>query len=340
MKLKKKITIKDYIVAKKKIINIAYKYNFLSIYEYGSYKNPGLSDIDIIIVLRKKKSKINYSYFLNEIRKKNLEFFIGFSTIMFVEKEIFENILVFDDLKLNKIYGKKIKFKKFSNLNKLLLELSIIEWLPERLLKLKINLNKLKKINIRQHLGLMNSYKYTLKKILEYYKYENTKDIEYIVKKIDSLRLGSQKIINFSKVKSLTKEVILSGFKILTNLSHDIDFEIDKKLNISESILSFPNRSKIYFKDQSDLFKNNLNGNYIYVPKLFSFYLFFYLNKKNSLSSILKKWFKSKKYELIIKNNKIKYILNLRSKLVSKNILLLKKHNLKKGLYKFGWFYE
>ena len=259
---------------------------------------------------------------------------------MFVEKEIFKNILVFDDLKLNKIYGKKIKFKKFSNLNKLLLKLSIIEWLPERLLKLKINLNNLKRINIRQHLGLLNSYKYTLKKVLEYYKYENTNDIEYIIKKIDSLRSGSQKIINFTKVKSLTKEVILNGFKILKNLSNDMDLEINQKLNIPESKLSFPNRSKLYFKNKFHFFENNLKGNYIYVPKLFSFYLFFYLNKKNSLSLILKKWFKSKKYRLIIKNNKIKYILNLRSKLISKNILLLKKHNLKKGLYKFGWFYE
>ena len=39
IRVRANIDIKDYILAKKQITDIAYKYNFLSIYEYGSYKN-------------------------------------------------------------------------------------------------------------------------------------------------------------------------------------------------------------------------------------------------------------------------------------------------------------
>ncbi len=57
MKLKKKINIKDYSLAKKEIAKIAKDYNFISLYEYGSYNNPGLSDIDLFLIIHKKKNE-------------------------------------------------------------------------------------------------------------------------------------------------------------------------------------------------------------------------------------------------------------------------------------------
>ena len=46
--------IEDYTKAKSKIIARLSIHNPVSIYEYGTYKFPGLSDIDLIVVLKNK----------------------------------------------------------------------------------------------------------------------------------------------------------------------------------------------------------------------------------------------------------------------------------------------
>ena len=65
----------------------------------------------------------------------------------------------------------------------------------------------------------------------------------------------------------------------------------------------------------------------------------FHLTKKNSLYSVLKGNFKLlKNYQINSENKKINFILNQRNKLISNNIDLLKKNNLIRGIYKFGWY--
>ena len=48
----------DYRLAKKEITNILKNQKIVSAYEYGSYNNPGLSDIDLFIVLNKKNTQL------------------------------------------------------------------------------------------------------------------------------------------------------------------------------------------------------------------------------------------------------------------------------------------
>ena len=50
--------LEDYKKAKSLIINSLLNHNPISIYEYGSYNYPGLSDIDLFVVLNNRKQKI------------------------------------------------------------------------------------------------------------------------------------------------------------------------------------------------------------------------------------------------------------------------------------------
>ena len=159
MKLKKKINIKSYSLAKKQIAKIANKFDLFSIYEYGSYKNPGLSDIDLFLIVDKNKVSFVKDFLENIKKIKTLNFFFEYSTIMITEPNFLKNIILFDNLKLNNFFGTKITIYKYKKLEKLLTILSILEWLPERTLRLKENLNKFGHINLRQHLGLLNSLK-------------------------------------------------------------------------------------------------------------------------------------------------------------------------------------
>ena len=49
--------LEDYKKAKSLIINSLLNHNPISIYEYGSYNYPGLSDIDLFVVLNNRKQK-------------------------------------------------------------------------------------------------------------------------------------------------------------------------------------------------------------------------------------------------------------------------------------------
>ncbi|MDC3100578.1 hypothetical protein OA434_04940, partial [Candidatus Pelagibacter sp.] len=65
----------------------------------------------------------------------------------------------------------------------------------------------------------------------------------------------------------------------------------------------------------------------------------YHLKFKNSLYKIIKNHLKvSKQYSIICKNKKIFEILDKRNKLLSENVELLKKNNIYKGIYKFGWY--
>ena len=175
---------RDYIIAIKKISKLLENKDIISAYEYGSYKNPGLSDIDLFLVIKNKKNSL-LKKIVNNLKKKELKFFFEYSTIMIVNESFLKNALLFDDLTLNKIYGKNIKINKYKEYSNLLFLLSILEWLPERTLRLKENIKNFKKVNLRQHLGLLNSLKYTYLKVD---KYINNNLINYYCKKINLFR--------------------------------------------------------------------------------------------------------------------------------------------------------
>ena len=88
---------------------------------------------------------------------------------MIVQPNFIENIILFNDLKLQRFFGTKLKVLRYKT-RKISLILSILEWFPERTLRLKENIDKFKNINLRQHLGLLNSLKYTYLKLSKFTK--------------------------------------------------------------------------------------------------------------------------------------------------------------------------
>ena len=96
----------------KKAINHLVKYHlnhkdYIAAFEYGSYKNPGLSDIDLIIIIKDKKIQ-NLKQKIFDIKNDvKLKFFFEYSNIMITSKRFIRNIILFDDLRLKQIFGTK-----------------------------------------------------------------------------------------------------------------------------------------------------------------------------------------------------------------------------------------
>lgn len=176
--------LKHYKQALKKISKAASSKKIISCYDYGSYKNPGISDIDLFVILNNSHNS-ELKKFIKEIKKGDNNFFFEYSTIIISNLNFFKNIKIFDDLSVNNIFGKKIKLNNFTEYKNELLLLSVLEWLPERMIRIKENINNYKYVNVRQHLGLLNSFKYTLRKSLLFL---NSKQISFYIKSIDKIR--------------------------------------------------------------------------------------------------------------------------------------------------------
>lgn len=324
------ITRNDYKICLNKICKILKK-DVHSIYEYGTYKNPGLSDIDLILVAN--NNNLNLEKKIQKI-KSEFNFFFEFSNIIVTNRNMIKYIKYFDNLRLNKIFGPKIYFKEPKKSESLLLKyLEIVDWAPERLIRL-IEIKK--KYIDRKNFGLINSIKYTLKNINSFLK---KKKYEKLIYQIEKLRLNYKNAKEI-EVKRIIETLINRLLEALKEISKINFFSQNKYFSPEYSSLSFPNKSKIFFNKNE--FKINKRKNYLHVSKCFGYSYFYYVKHchNSSLSKIIKKYYyvKNSKKLLLHKNLDLLNILKVRCKYLSENINFLKDKKITKGLYKFGWF--
>ena len=200
-------------------------------------------------------------------------------------------------------------------------------------MRLRENIDNFSKVNLRQHLGLLNSLKYTYIK-LNHYISETL--INSCCKEIDQLRKDKDILKKRHEILIFSKKILKYTQSLMYKFSEDLSV---KNLNVKvngELVMTFPNKYKIFFTNKQNLRPIKKS---IFVPLIYSVPFAFHLTKKNSLYSVLKGNFKLlKNYKINSENKKINFILNQRNKLISNNIDLLKKNNLIRGIYKFGWY--
>ena len=110
----------------------------VAIYEFGKINNPGISDLDLIFVFEDniENLDIGTDFYKKVLPEFVLKILCG-STLMVISETNFKNILIWDDLVLNCIYGKEIFFNNFDDEKDLRKIVQIMDWLPERILSIK-----------------------------------------------------------------------------------------------------------------------------------------------------------------------------------------------------------
>ena len=159
--------------------------DIVSIYEYGSVSSPGVSDLDMILVLKNevnsKEHELEFSNIGSDVNSLVVD-----GTVMKMPESVFCKLNYFDNFNLIKLLGKEILVEEIAEEDRPFLEIiSIIDWLPERILRLTRALNN-EVINISNVLCILHSFSYSIKKINKLT--ENTHDSESILNMIQSLR--------------------------------------------------------------------------------------------------------------------------------------------------------
>ncbi len=217
--------------------------DIIAIYEYGSVNAPGVSDLDLIFVL---KDQVNSD--VNDFDLSNLSTFaydlVIDGTVIKMPIDVFKNIQFFDNLNFHKLSGEDIAVVKPSELDDKFIKLaSIVDWVPERILKLTRMLRS-ERINITNALCVLHSFGYSLKyldKVLG-----DTAASQNVIQETARLRrewhsiaspeqelikclgmaidVGYQRLFDYEEYLRGDDDYLLAGFKC----GHDIDLELYK----------------------------------------------------------------------------------------------------------------
>ena len=287
------------------------------IWLYGSIDDE-ISDLDLILVYKKKPIKINFSSLL---KKK-----VDDGTIIYIPNVysrdifLFENLKIFSIKKNKKIYGSiPSKFIPLRNLTSFL----------ERYYERRSLLLKTNKVTPRT-LRLIKSIIFSYQNFKQFFKYKNIKFNDKSLNLTEYIDIR-KKYLNKRFDKKFFKKFLIK-FKILDKTFYN------KSLLILDNYYKFSKKFSLNYKfNNYTKYSFTKRKKFIIVPKILGYIYKVYASENNLLSKKINRDFKSD----IIKNKKYK-ILNyyLKKKIIFLNIAFkdLKKQKFKTGLYRLTWY--
>lgn len=201
--------------------------DIISVYQLGSTDYPGLSDIDLIIVLRDSSNNFNWEkYSIKNLTKKERYLFMHEPFI--VNRSIAENIkFLYPMFSLSHLYGEKIKFEEPSREH--YLHFFIQEYVkgymfwPDRILRKR-------KVNIRTIIPQLYATKYSIdifKIIFNSLPSKIKKESEYYLKEVGELRNNFFELSQ-KEIEDLIVALILKTKKINELMFFELDNYLDK----------------------------------------------------------------------------------------------------------------
>lgn len=335
------------------------KYNFISdIWEFGSYKNPGLSDMDLMIVIDDRANKLKIKKNLEKIiNDKNISKAMAHANPIILPLSNCKDVFLWDDISVFSIRNNskiidpltdKVKLKYRDNA-------MVVDFVFERIYRI----NKYKKnikylTNFRKILGVCKSLRYSFNRLKRLIKLE--KQTLSILKKFSAALDGARS--SYLKKNNLRKKNTQNVLKLAHEAGKLVENEIrNKNLPIFSNIKEktnlncdfiFPDRMVYSFNNEFK--KNSINS--VNIPPNLIFQILSYSLAKGSLSKLLKSSFKFYcdlnfidlilwHNALIKKNIDIKNYHNFiltRINAANKWFDFLVERKLQYGLFKFGWY--
>ena len=336
----------EYNLAKGNIINtFSMSQDVRAIFEYGSINNMGISDLDIIVVLKKNISRNCYKFISKDMLTVQTLKVIDYANIIILTEEKINQLLIWDDLKLTQILGNQLIIDKYMQIE---IEIArIIDWLPERIIRIEETLLN-SKINVRKTLGLLKSSCYTLNSLIKKFNLR----IDSFINLIDQINKLRKDWFSFDKDESEklllkllieTKENMIMGLNIFD--SWLFKFYSKSHNNCAgNATLSFPNNYNFIFSNNTDKRIISLDNNQINLNLSIFYFLHFqtYASEIGLISSKLKESFATNFNYNQLNKLPYKYHKVLQERIGLCNIWAnyLADNNFKNGLFKMGWFYN
>jgi hypothetical protein len=341
-----------YGVAREQIIN-SFKSNkdVISIYEYGSVSSPGVSDLDIILILNNKTNTKEEDLGFSNINR-DVYSLVMDGNVMKMPQGVFTKLNYFDPFNLKKLSGKDIIVDTISADDASMLEvISIVDWLPERILRLTKMLNS-EVINISNVLCILHSFSYSIKKINKIT--GHLKKSEDILHTIHLLRNDWQSFNNpEDKLVGCIKDSITLGYEYLLKFmeyidikgiyeSVDLGYQGDITLELFDKhYIRFVGKELYSKLEKNAALSSDKEKSFVTIPNFYYPHFDHLSSTGGLLSNVMKD--KIKPYPIInssILCEKYKMLLSNKINLAEENAQFLTSNNFKKGLIRYGFHFR
>ena len=349
--LPRKLTLLDYDNARQEITKYFHaNEDIIAIYEYGSVSAPGVSDLDIILVLR-DKLEITDQYLDFQNINGDANSFVADGNVIKMPRGVFEKIQYFDALNARLLTGEAIMQYQNTPPDQAILKLiSVVDWLPERLLRLNKILSS-KKINVANTLCVLHSLGYSLAtvgSVLAIDKHENILRRIAILRSnnnpntfptgellevlFHALRLGQDYLFYFASYLISSEHVSVSNLRADEAASLEL---------YSDCVLRFSDQSQnaqIKFQNSES---SKISSIDVVVPIAFLPHFAALGSRDSPISAEVKR-----KSRNIVKSagdqlsESYKRILFRKLNLAEENAEFLRSNNLSGGLIRYGFHYE
>ena len=327
-----------------------------SIYEFGKTKHKGISDLDIAIVLsRNTRQKESIEIELEKIyRKESYRTVLCGGTIMVFSESDFRDVHYLDDIVPNLLSGVGVSLNTPSKSeNDVILICQILDWLPERLLSLRsavANGNSWTSL-----LGYLYSIRYTFMKVSRFVE-SGEKDRNEFIQGVESTR-SEWFSLTIDKQAAQINELIQAAYKIgfrdlplVANAMRKEGKWQERPENMRLEATFSLTPTKRYVSSGN---KNNLRGLHkkidgvykveIEVPNLWFYLWTLYAQQPGIISKELSRHLYTNQPLLSqggpLFNFELTKMLNKRMHLCNSMGQFLRINNIRRGLYKFGWFF-
>ena len=318
--------------------------------EFGSVGSPGLSDLDLGIVFSDELDTQELSVVLSKKMKSFpslVKKTMNGGTLMLFPTRSFCNILYADDVTINS-FDAKVDMALISESDERFVSMAqVVEWLPERIAKIYLELNNSNK-NTKRLIGFYYSLCYSLLKVIRF-----CGESDRLSEFIDNVYLMRN---NWHYLDSSGKEERLKWLELnyvaVCNMAISIFSETDNKYFNPSNLPTDKNYkynlySNVYLMSSaSDKFHDIVRYKdgmvVIYVPPIFLANYYIYSSYNSKLGRLIKN-----RSHIINEENsflegcissEMLAILNIRIKMFSDFYSFVDGLALGTGLYKFGWY--
>lgn len=239
----------------------------VSIYQMGSISNPGISDIDLIVVVENNFNVVEYQKLSikNIFKNDNIANYLFIHDVMIVDKESFKNIQYINycaNLKL--LYGKEIEFLSISKEESKVVQFSIIvDFIISRLHQFE-NFKQNKMFLVRGNIVRASSLKHSIK-LAENIGMEF--DVNDILEDMMDIRNNWFENEDINKVKEYFNESIKYFYELVLSCAEyfEREFLLFNENNYKEYLMILSdNKNLTVFTEKQNVrnyYENQISGN-------------------------------------------------------------------------------
>ncbi|RJQ26437.1 hypothetical protein C4565_06775 [Candidatus Parcubacteria bacterium] len=337
--------------ARKRMIDFLYaRPDVKSLYEFGSVGAPGLSDLDLAVVLDAKPKEDISEYLSVRNIPPSVNQMMDGGTLMVFKSKDFVDIMMWDDVNLNLLHGSEHSVRKLSEDEEKQVELCrVVDWVPDRCSRL-IEVIKTKYVPVQRTVGYLNSTVHSLKRIIRILGQSDVTWDSFITT-VNKIR-ASWFNYTMEEQQEILIEAVFSGINVsFSALTFFGEYCANKHLysnySVSNAYLKIKDTLEFRFVDlkyvssECALTYSRPMKIVIPVPDLFYQHFLIYGSVDGRIGNVLNKNisqpFSSQDRGRIAPE--LNTVLVKRMTLANSMAQFLYENKFKRGLFKFGWYY-